>query len=527
MILLTKEPGPVSLVRNPVSFEFQVDHATIPVNHCVKLKIFFEKVFDSNIFEEIVTLEEFVNSQKKAIFNISSILESLFQRENHLLPLSNTTPIIADNRRKYKIQYTESYGSPIITQGWAEKTGYFAFFGGIDSIKIPSGDFFQGLSPTNSFLSFYPQRKEISVSQPEYLKWYNFSSSTKNVLVEIDRWNETGNIGAIYIDDTQTFEVKQGELALLPCGHNQIGLDNTILKYTARVVDAASDWEGGNPTYLSQAIIFYVDYTEYEEYHLIAYMNSFGLPETLRVTGSLKTELEITRTLATSYTAGGYAQSARDIRQYTQDFQNVYTYRTGYISKQEVDALQELLIYNECYLLTEKGYFSLLIEDKKFNIHESFQFLHAIEFNAIRSLRAKNYSNDFVAYDPLMFVMSCPVGVEGRYTGTDEAQNNGVSPGQYFANMEFAGAVQQLNAEAEYLDDTVASTKLVQGSCYPVSRANPYGFPRHTIRKLNPTTTYNSDSEAAAGGVAVDKVYYAGGSHNEGVTFGTVMIRKN
>lgn len=246
----------------------------------------------------------------------------------------------------------------------------------------------------------------------------------------------------------------------------------------------------------------------------------------MRVIGSVKKELEVTRNIAQSHLQRGYAQAAKEIRQYAQEWQNVFTYRTGYVAKEEADALQELLIYNDCYLLAETGYFSLLIEGKKFDVSESFQFLHTVEFSAIRGLRAINYSNNLANYERVIVALSCPVGVVGRYINHDAALIGGVAPGQFFAYMEFSGIVVQLSAASDYAEDTIAGNSLTLDSCYPVAISNPYGLPRHTIRKLNPGTTYNSDSEAAIGGIAIDGIYYVGTSHESGVPHKTAIIRK-
>ena len=85
--------------------------------------------------------------------------------------------------------------------------------------------------------------------------------------------------------------------------------------------------------------------------------------------------------------------------QYAQDFENIFTYRTGYKSRIEIEALQEMLIENQAYEIFQSGYVPLFITDKKFDITECLQFLHALQFKAVRSLKRINYSNSLIPCD--------------------------------------------------------------------------------------------------------------------------------
>jgi hypothetical protein len=58
-----------------------------------------------------------------------------------------------------------------------------------------------------------------------------------------------------------------------------------------------------------------------------------------------------------------------------------------------------------------------------------------------------------------------------------------------------------------------------------VTLGNGYGLEFNSVRKLDPDVTYNTDAEAASGGVAVDGIYYAGDKHERAISKGTAVIR--
>lgn len=122
-------------------------------------------------------------------------------------------------------------------------------------------------------------------------------------------------------------------------------------------------------------------------------------------------------------------------------------------------------------------------------------------------------------------VSECPIAVMGRYNSEAQADNSGVNVDEYFADTMFAGAVIKLYSNVKYKNDAEAALNISFDSCYAVSIENPYGLPKNAIRRLNPVKTYNKDSDAAADGVPIDGIYYAGENHIDGVPFKTAKIR--
>lgn len=119
-------------------------------------------------------------------------------------------------------------------------------------------------------------------------------------------------------------------------------------------------------------------------------------------------------------------------------------------------------------------------------------------------------------------VRACPTGIDGRFMTYEEADSAGAV---YWANMSFGGVVVERGASVAYSNDTEASNFLSEESCYPVTIGNQYGLCLNGVRKLNPEVVYDSDADAANGGVGVDGIYYAGFAHERAIPHGTAVIR--
>lgn len=397
MISLISQPADITLVQNPVYFEFEVVHALLPANHRVKIRISIEREYGSGEYELLdIELKETVNAANRAVYDISSVLKSEFNREMTIPTFGTVQPYIADNRRRYKIMYTESFGETPADQPWMELDPLIAFWGGMDQQDFADFDFFASLSEYNGFLSYTPSCKKVSPKQPEYLFWYNYTDSDQSVLLELKRWREDGEDPTVFVGDPSLI-VAAGEVVVLPAGMDQLNgyVDDVHVHYELRVIEASTR---ANPTYFSQKKYYQVDPNGYDELYYLHYLNTFGLPETLRCIGGLRKDLAVDRSISSSALQKGYKQSATTLEQYAASWENLYVFRTGWLSDQQVDALQEMLIINKVFLLTDRGYYSMLIESNKFKIHESYAFLNALEFQCIRALEAKHYSNDMIAF---------------------------------------------------------------------------------------------------------------------------------
>lgn len=395
----------------------------LPDNHKVICEVFFESAYRSSVYNKIVRLDTLIDQDGIASFDLHEILntEGLESLADPAIPAFNSdAPQIADNTRRYYVRVREDYEG-IPSTSWIIQGIYYFMLGGIDMVLDAQYDFFGSLGQANSLLTWYPSGKTVDSQQPEYLAWYNYSGSAADVCLYVDFYDEDDVLqdSIHYNDPAEVITVEAMETALLPAGLAQ--LDTTsiaydIKKYIVKVVDSADP----NTVY-SQSRIYYVDHLYYREKKYIQYLNGFGVPETLRCVGDLDIDLEVDRENSKRILSPDYQQSYGQNFQYKHDFINIRTYRSGYLRREEVEALQEILIYNHLYQVNSQEQVRLLIIDNRYQITTTRQFLHSIQFQARRATDPVNFSTELI--DLIAIMPGLLLDDEGRPLADSEISN--------------------------------------------------------------------------------------------------------
>lgn len=367
---------------------------TAPDNYTIFVDIFFEEIYESGEWDRIATIELPLNQSGRSYLDISEILDKALKgamSELNIPEFNSTTPYVADNIRQYYFRYREDYDD--VTPSWTVSSNKLALCGGIAQNLAANYNLFDNLKSTNSLLTYYPNGKSVSPDQPEWIAWYNYDSSAHETLLQVRTWTaDSATATMIYRLDGNGIFVAEKRVLLIPVGPNQLSIGDTVVKYEITVIDKA-DYDLATTTPLSQTRSYYIDRLTYREKRYIMYLNSFCVPETLRCIGDFKDQLDVSREVFERPLPPKYSDTARQIDQYDQDYTNRFTYRTGYLSKSEADALQELLIYNDAYEVSAEGYIPLHITNNRHDIYETSNFLFSHTIQAEPRLKRKNYSN--------------------------------------------------------------------------------------------------------------------------------------
>ena len=373
---------------------------TLPDNYKVKIDVYFQSEFVDGTYHHVTRLEETPDADGYSEIDLEDILQAelINSFQNPDLPVINSSNLyIANNLRRYYIRFAEFYGTPVQEQNWTFGSTKKVINGGIDQARFAGFDFFGQLSETNSFLSWYPDKKTVDEFQPEYLSWFNYTGTRKEICLRFTTYDESNTPTESILYNDAFLSVESLQTAIIPVGFSQLGLsDSSIKKYTIQVVTRIPPDTVVVREDLSQIRTFYLDCNFRSCIEYIIYFDGFGLPQSLRLTGLTKKQLSVNRKISGSILQSSYGNLDKEEFQFDFDWSNIITFRTGYLSKTEVDALQQILIYNQAYQLKDDQYFPLLITDKKYDITEHFQFLHSLQFRAIRALKPKNYSNDVI-----------------------------------------------------------------------------------------------------------------------------------
>jgi hypothetical protein len=370
-----------------------------PDNLALFLDVFFEQEYEGGDYRKSVSLRSLPSKQAgEAIFNLSNILDREIARTAARPPLpvfSASDTELAQNLRNYYVRYRQQYdGASDFLRDWQYLGTSRVLWGGISqALSAQTTDYMGNINAGSSLLTWYPDGKTVAPQQPEWLPWYNYTLTSKNVILEVKRFTEEEQLNTFFAHE-DGIAIQPGETALIPAGPEQIDLADTVVKYTVRIVDETSDWEEGNPVYLSPARTFYIDRDHYDEQRFLMYLNGFGVPCTLRCIGEHSKELEIERQIAERTLMPDYDDQAEELFQFDYFLQQVFTFRTGFLTRAEIEALQEMLAYNHLYEVDSEGYIPLLITADQFRITETRQSLHSLEIPCRPRLRAKMYSGD-------------------------------------------------------------------------------------------------------------------------------------
>jgi hypothetical protein len=371
--------------------------SNFPTNYKMLLEVFFDA---GSGYLKASEHEAYANNSGEFAFDISDILDAELESMFPEMPLpafADNEPIDYDIVRPYFIRYREDY-EDIESPLWTSSSEKKCLYGGISKSMFAQGNFFDNLQEYFSLLTWYPAGKNISTNQPEWIAFYNFKSGAVGLMLEVKWYDENGNEDIVFKFGGLTETVASKNVMLVPVGYNQIELDEpTAVRYTVRLISRGEYEEnGGNIEYLSQPREFYIDRDYYKEKRYVMYLNGFNCPETLRCVGNFTTELSVDRQKRGHILSPEYTASSSEVSQYDQDFSNEFTYRSGYLSKAEVTALQELLIYGKAWEVSSDQVFGLDITTNKFPVTETRKFLNSIEFNCTTKLSEGSYSGEII-----------------------------------------------------------------------------------------------------------------------------------
>lgn len=390
--------APVTVLQSPNAAD------NTPASYKVLLDIFFEDAYEAGTFTQVASLTATPDAAGDMNFDLQRVLDGQCKyslQEPPLPAVGNDAYLRADNLRRFYIRYREQYDDITdLAKAWNHLGTALVQHAGISQAAWASAnDFLANVTSATSILTYYPDRKVLGATQEDYLPWYNYTGSALQTvdLTDLVRLNIT----AYDEDNTATSSTKglpvslsiaAGETLLIPTGPAQLGIDAATVKYTVQLVRVVTSG-GLDPviTELSPVRTFYVDHDYYEDPRTIFYLNSFGVPCSLRCTGELTESMQVERRVAQRL-LHDFTPDTQELYQSDRDYSAQYTYRSGHLRKSEAIALQDMLVENLAYEQGTDGYYSLQILTDSFQITETRQQLHQVTFQARRSLREINFS---------------------------------------------------------------------------------------------------------------------------------------
>lgn len=405
MATIEEQPAEISLSRNPVSFLIK-ESLPIPDNYKIRFKVLLEKTWGSGIFDKVADLELIPNADGYMSVNLESILDKEIERSYTSDPLPTpglSSPIVVDNVRKYKYEYDRIYGNPpsekdttlsgefIIVRGGVSDEAWKATDG---KWMIPGNGGYEQSSRT--LLNWYPEVKELGLYQPDYIAYFGSNITDHIVSLTVKRYQDNGDgtISTVTEEIFSSTTCNKYETVLFPIKPTILNCDGNTRKIEVYVNSSSNQ--------ASEKKIFLINSDHEESDYHVMYLNGFFMPGVVRCTGRRENKLSVSRTKSSRIKGDSQATLTRAIGQVATAFEDIYTYRTGYLSKEECESLKELLLYNHIFQVETDQYYPLDLIDDRFSISVDQKFLHSLEFDAARTLKKKAYSEN-IYQDPKEF----------------------------------------------------------------------------------------------------------------------------
>lgn len=513
---ITLDVSGVDAGSNATTGDAAFEEDNTPDAYKVLLDIYVEQTQFGSDYELAATLESIPDSSGATFFDISSILHAEVVKKSgaYELPIyASIIPKLANTSRRYYIRYREdyTYTGIIVNQDLVWKnTQPTRYICGLS----PEAEYLSERDANSSIITDYPNGKFVARQSPEYLNWYNWTTKEKTVVVQYETTTETGDTDTPNVIDRtiEMLTVPAYSVGTFPVGVQQLGIsDLTAKKYRVRIIDYADSIEvigsdGVNDFYkitpYSEWRTYYIDDCYHLEQNHLIYYDTFRLPHVVRCVGDVTQSVSFDRQVAERIILNDTPDEVGQSFQYSEETNPIYIFRTGYLSRDEVLALQTMLRVNEIWKVGSTRYAPLLLTKRSWRLTSTRQYLHALDIEVLSNENPTSLTEELPVLSPLL---SCEFNIIGAFADDTAAASGGVGDGDhYYLSLTNSsglthGQLIELNPAESYRNDAEAVAALPPTKrCYALAQSNDYGMKAGTIKVLTGYfETYKNDTEAS------------------------------
>lgn len=378
-----------------------------PGGYRIRTDVFLEESYAANTYARIATISSPVANDSKVLFNIAGILD---QGSRNLLPelmvpaWDAAVPAVSPTMFRYYIRsYEQTDNADGDYTNFLISSTQRILCGGISQTLAAQIDYLATRNAESNWLTWRPDGQIVSPDQPYFLSWYAYPPGgglLGDVVLQVQEYTEDGTSTTKYMFVDSPLDSDSYNVYVWAVGPEALEIGATTVRYRVRVMrlDVVADGDPQTYSAASPWRLFHIDRSYHEEVRYLAYVNSFCCPEVVRCVGDHDEDMKLEREESQAIIPVGYAATFPELRNHRTDWQSYFTYRTGYLSRNEATALQELQISPRVYEISPGGYIPLALEGKSFSISSTRQNLHAMEVQARPALLDRYFSR---LYDPL------------------------------------------------------------------------------------------------------------------------------
>ena len=323
--------------------------------------------FPQLIYEDLYPVDSnlMALADMQEAFNTTySDMSSLFEVDFKLFPTITDFVIKRKLLCRYILRAAEFYGDNPTYKKLVTSTDCYALNGQLPIWKdvelLNEGStWWDKLKYSKMFLNYCPDYKITDNSVQEFLYYIVFATET-NASYNL-KCKATFDDNTTQTSTLKTFTVNQYEAYELNVGLNLIkqSFSKTIVEYDIWIENNAA-------LLISETRHFQVDEYEYAQKRIYFFRNSLGVMETIRFTGISSTSNKYDRITADIVTPIEFYTKFRSKKQVSVKNSDLVKSNSGWISKETVDYLQELLLSNEVYELEGTALMPIVITSTDF-----------------------------------------------------------------------------------------------------------------------------------------------------------------
>lgn len=340
----------------------------------------------------------------------------------------------------------------------------WAFNGGLSFEDFPSwkDQFFTDfLSQQRRFLTWQPTQKTVSRDSQEYLYYlvnYTPLPFSLQAVVRVQFADGTCKIKTAVTLNS----VRQYEVYIVPAGFRELGLDTETKAITSYQVWVANQ----SGARLSEIRTFTLD-EKYRRNRLEFLVgNSLGGFDTLSCLGGHQFEIETNGEVVQKNLTREYQVQEGQSYKIGVEGQKTITANTGWLTRAQMDYMQEVLLSEEIYLVDDHVLIPVILTSKKLNYKNDDDRLKGYKLDFVRTQVERNYSQlkEFT-----------PAVRYGNVYMSELVTKNNCAPGT-FGSIEiirvekdtFFSTVSQADANAKaqtWLNENKQALANAQGTC--------------------------------------------------------------
>lgn len=331
-------------------------------NYSVRYTVWLERDWLSDRWEPLPTGERFPGPDLHARINVAPMLRTYVAYDWPFYGQAVPTRSLAPQRR-YRVQVWERYGTPPSNRTAKTTTERVAWYAGQRNRDTPHQEdltpLLQSGAQPSPWLTYRGRsgRHEVGAAQQHVLGWYrNIAPAAGTIQLQATVHYTDGSTASTIATTEASMVWGFREIALWPCGFDTLNLQalqptKVPRKYTVQLMNQPN---GGAASAVSAPHTFHLAAPDVTELHL-EYVNSFGVVESLRCTGSWEEALDAKYTgiQRLREVAGGAAPPAAtsNARQLLQSATNTLQLSTGFRDQGEHFAQMDLFLSPELRLV--------------------------------------------------------------------------------------------------------------------------------------------------------------------------------